>query len=168
MLRFVPKTLKEQAAAGALKVEDIKGSSTYAAVAESFGIDLKRLYRELQLDEKQVPSKTMLKDTGKLAGIEGFEADTVRIAVAKILGIPYMGEKGNLHPVTETTVVIPDYFALEGTMSIQEIAQTLSSSPEAVIKKLGLPKDISLDTPLRDMKDQYGYTMSDLKAKIKE
>jgi ferredoxin len=204
-LRFSAPSLKEQASAGTLKVEDIKGSSTYASVAQSFGIELERLYREVGIDAKKVPPETMLKDTGKLAGIDGFEADTVRVAVAKILGVPYGGEKGDLaasgqeaaapaaaapaaaaaptapaaqKPAVQASpkpaatapaaLVVPADFALEGTMSIDDIAQTLSSSPDAVIKKLGLPTDIPADKPLRDLKDQYGFTMPDLKAKIRE
>jgi ferredoxin len=185
MLRFAPKSLKEQAANGALKLEDIKGSSTYAAVAGSFGIDLERLYREVGIDPNKVPPESMLKDTEKLAGLEGFEPDAVRVAVAKILGVPYAGEKGNLAPVEasatlkiaknpeskaagEPSLVIPSGFALEGTMSIDDIAKALGTSPSAVTAKLGLPSDIAVDKPLRDMKDEYGYSMPDLKARIKD
>ncbi len=250
MLRFTAVSLKEKAAMGDLKVEDIKGSSTYAMVAESYGVDLERLYREVGVDAKIVPPETMLKDTGKLAGIAGFEADAVRVAVAKILGIPYGGEKGDLPqanpaavpeikaapvatepvksvaspaatapspattpvpaqtattkpvapasttaapaqaaakpaaqaapaqntPATPTApagadsgaLVVPADFALEGTMSLNDVAAALHSSTAAVAKKLGLPADIAVDKPLRDMKDQYGYTLPALKAKIKE
>ncbi len=181
MLRFAPKSLIEQASVGTLKIEDIKGSSTYETVATSFGIELERLYREVGVDAKKVPPESMLKDTGKLAGIPGFEADAVRVAVAKILGLPYAGEKGNLIPAdpaaaaapkpavkTEASLVVPADFALEGTMSIDEVAKALKASPGAVIKKLGLPKDFPPDKPLRDMRDRFGYTMPDLKSKIKE
>ncbi|MCX7024283.1 MAG: 4Fe-4S binding protein [Spirochaetes bacterium] len=206
MLRFVAPTLQDRAAAGILGIEDIKGSSTYAMVAESFGIDLERLYREVGIDMKTVPPETMLKDTGKLAGIDGFEADAVRSAVARILGIPYAGEKGDLAPASpegetppaaDTTkpaaavpapavpaaaqkakpaaaspgagaLVVPVDFELEGTMSINDIALALSTSTAAVIAKLGLPPDIAVDKPLRDMKDQYGYTMPLLKERIKK
>jgi ferredoxin len=216
MLRFSAPTLQSQAKAGALNVADIKGSSTYQAVAESFGIEPERLYREIGIDMKKVPPATMLKDTGKLAGIDGFEADTVRIAVAKILGVPYAGEakkpvapadpapatssapgkdasveekaaaatdakkapaedtkkpSSTMAPVTPAnpgTLVVPADFALEGTMSIDEIASALGTDAQAVIAKLGLAADIPKDKPLRDLKDQYGFTMPDLKAKIKE
>jgi hypothetical protein len=33
---------------------------------------------------------------------------------------------------------------------------------------LGWHADIPVDKPLRDMKDQYGYTMTDLKDRIKK
>lgn len=194
MLHFVAPTLQSMAEKGTLKVDDIKGSSTYESVAESFGIELERLYREVGIDRKTVPPDTMLKDTGKLAGIAGFEADAVRVAVAKIIGVPYAGESGNLaqdkavaqaktndsdkSPTTvkadgsaekhESTLQVPLDFALEGTMTIAEVAKALNSTIAAVIAKLALPADIPVDRPLRDMKDQYGYSMPALKEKIKE
>ena len=180
MLRFSAQSLQEKASLGTLKVEDIKGSSTYASVAASYGVDLERLYRESGVDSKLVPPDTMLKDTGKLAGIDGFEADTVRVAVAKILGIPYAGESGTaapaavkpatVQPTTTPTasaaLVVPADFVLEGTMSINDIAKALNATTVAIIAKLGLPADIAVDKPLRDMKDQYGYTMPTLKEKF--
>lgn len=154
MLHFVAPTLQSRAEKGNLKVEDIKGSSTYESVAESFGIELERLYREVGIDRKSVPPDTMLKDTGKLAGIAGFEADAVRVAVAKIIGVPYAGESSD--------------FSLEGTMTIAEVANALNVTTGDIIAKLGLPADIPVDRPLRDMKDQYGFSMTELKEKIKE
>ena len=184
MLKFAAPSLSAQAGAGTLKVEDIKGSSSYEAVAESFGIELERLYREVGIDEKKVPRMTMLKDTGKLAGIPGFEADAVRVAVAKLLGQPYAGEKGDLTATAQApaapaspaspaspakaALVVPADFALEGTMTIAEVAAALKAPAAVVIAKLRLPADIAVDKPLRDMKDQYGYTMPALKEKIKE
>jgi hypothetical protein len=53
-------------------------------------------------------------------------------------------------------------------MSIDQVAAALNASPEAVVAKLGLPADIARDKPLRDMKDQYGYSMPDLKERIKK
>jgi len=194
MLHFEAPSLQSLATKGSLDIADIKGSSTYEAVAESFGIELERLYKEVGITRETVPADTMLKDTGKVAGIDGFEADAVRIAVAKILGVPYAGETGNLEPaVTETPkpvsadnsnkdvakpavapptssgkaeLTVPSLFALEGTMSIQDVAKALNAEPAAIIKKLGLPEDIPVDKPLRDMKDSYGYTMPALKEKI--
>ena len=183
MLRFSARSLAERAALGDLRVEDIKGSSTYAMVADSFGIELERLYREVGVDPKAVPADAMIKDTGKLAGIEGFEADEARIAVARILGIPYAGEGGAAPTVAPTASSpassshaatgtpgpgsVPEGFALEGTMSVTDLAAALGWSTAAVAEKLGLPADIPVDRPLRDMKDSYGYSMPDLKERIK-
>lgn len=181
MFHFVAPTLQSLADKGSLDVADIKGSSTYQAVADSFGIELERLYRESGVDPKAVPADTMLKDTGKLIGVADFEADTVRSAVARILGVPYAGEHGDLAPTTapasapapaasgasETTaLVVPPGFVLEGTMSIQDAANALGTTGAAVIEKLGLDADIPQDKPLRDMKDEYGYSMPALKEKI--
>jgi ferredoxin len=202
MLSFSAPTLAQQAASGSLKVEDIKGSSTWKSVADSFGIDLALLYREAGVDRAKVPPETMLKDTGKLIGAD-FEADAARVAAARILGVPYAGEAGaapaaatkaqaavapsappaDSAPVkaadapsapakpaaaaSPAALIVPADFALEGTMSVDDVAQVLGASAEAVIEKLALPSDAPRDQPLRDLKDRYGYTMPELKERMK-
>uniref|UniRef100_A0A7C3E6D2 4Fe-4S binding protein n=1 Tax=Gracilinema caldarium TaxID=215591 RepID=A0A7C3E6D2_9SPIR len=201
MMQFEAPKLTDLATKGAINVADIKGSSTYAEVSAAFGIETERLYRELGLDMKKVPETTKLKDTAAVLGIEEFETDTVRFAVAKILGVPYAGEsaetsaevKPNTKPEVQETVpspvatpgpapapaaapavaqqpafTVPADFVLEGTMTIQDVAKALSVSTKQIIEKLGLPADISVDKPLKDMKDQYGYSMATLKEKIKQ
>jgi ferredoxin len=184
MLRFTAPSLSELSGKGTLNVADIKGSSTYEELAGAFGVDLDQLYRELGIDKTKVPTTSMIKDTGKLAGIEDFETDQARVAVAKLLGIPYEGEgttptetatseettaeQGAAAPAasSESSLMIPEGFALEGTMTIQDVAKALNATPQQVVGKLGLPKDIPLDKPLREMGGQYGYTMPQLKEKI--
>jgi len=223
-LDFVGPSLTEKAKEGSLKVEDIKGSSTWAQVAESFGVELERLFREAKVDGKLVPPDTKLKDTGALIGRE-FEADEARIALAAMLGIPYAGEGGaapaaaapaaaspataspaaSAAPATTQTapaatktpapaapaaaspsataapatapaavpakaaaaeLVVPADFALEGTMTIKDVAAALGVTEAAVIAKLQLPANAPTGTPLRDMKDAYGYTMPALKERF--
>ncbi len=184
MLRFTAPSLSELSDKGTLNVADIKGSSTYEELVGAFGVDLDQLYRELGIDKTKVPTTSMIKDTGKLAGIEDFETDQARVAVAKLLGIPYEGEgttptetatseettaeQGAAAPAasSESSLMIPEGFALEGTMTIQDVAKALNATPQQVVGKLGLPKDIPLDRPLREMGGQYGYTMPQLKEKI--
>jgi len=162
MLRFSAPSLKEVAAAGALSVADIKGSTTYAAVAQSFGVELDRLFAKLGIDPALVPPDTMIKDTGKIVGLEDFEADAVRVALAGMLGIPYAGEGAAESPKPAAD------FVLEGSMTIEDVARALKSTSAAVAAKLGLPVDAPTGVPLRDMKDRYGYTMTDLKERIKK
>lgn len=218
-LDFVGPSLAQKAQTGSLAVEDIKGSSTWAQVADSFGIELERLFREAGVDASKVPPDTKLKDTGALIGAD-FEADTARVAVAAILGIPYAGESSvaapaanageptapsatqaaapaaapapsaaQTSPVAATApaaapasakatipaapaassasaLVVPADFVLEGTMTIKDVAAALKTTDAAVIVKLELPSTISTTTPLRDMKDQYGYTMPTLKERF--
>jgi ferredoxin len=193
LVRFIPIPLSQKAIEGGLMVEDIKGSSTWGEVADSFGVELERLYRQAGVDGSKVPPETKLKDTGALIGVKDFEADTVRIALAEILGVPYAGENGKLEPKpapananepantpepaaaaepAATTVnaapKAPADFALEGTMTIKDTASALGWTPEQVIAKLGLPADIPQDKALRDMKDSHGYTMPVLKTRILE
>lgn len=202
-LDFVGPSLAQKAQEGSLKIEDIKGSSTWAQVADSFGVELERLFREAKVDGKLVPPDTKLKDTGVLIGRE-FEADEARIALAAILGIPYAGEGGTAPAsvpaaapdaeaaapaqatpaatkapapaspapsaapakASSSGLVVPADFALEGTMTIKDVAAALGASEAAVIAKLQLPADVPTGTPLRDMKDTYGYTMTVLKERF--
>ncbi len=175
-IRFRAATLAELQTKGSLHVEDIKGSSTWQQVADSFGIELERLYREAGVDAKKVPADAKLKDTGSLTG-KDFEADAVRFAVAKILGVPYSGEGGEkpaeMAPAKETpaapasapAAASASSFALEGTMTVSDVAAGTGMGAGEVLKKLGLPADFPKDKPLREMKDQYGYTMPELKER---
>ncbi|GEM_PF-5106819 len=122
------------------------------------------------IDPARVPGGTKIKDTGALIGVADFETDTVRFAVAELLGLPYVGE----HEAAPGTAAAPadtpaaGDFALTGSMTIKDIAVALDWSEARVLAKLGLPKDTPLDTPLRDLKDRYGFTMSTLKERIND
>lgn len=196
-IRFRAATLSELSEAGALKVEDIKGSSTWGQVAESFGVELERLYREAKVDAKQVPADTRLKDTGALIG-RAFETDTVRLALAAILGVSYAGEKGDAGaaanqaassaaPAAPTAPASPAAASsaapaspsaaassaapaaeriLEGTMTVAEVAAANGMTAAEVLKKLGLPNSVPTDRPLRDMRDEFGYRMPELKERF--
>lgn len=179
-MEFVDPPLSARADGGTLEVADIKGSNTWQDVAMAFGIETERLYREAGVSRGKVPEHAMLKETGGYTG-EDFEVDTVRVAVARILGIPYAGEDGESPeaaagipgkaaeaPLQESGLRVPADFVLEGTMTVSQAASALGTTPEAVIGKLGLPAGLPRDTPLRDMKDQYGYTMPELKARFAE
>lgn len=103
-LDFVGPSLSSKAQSGTLAIEDIKGSSTWSEVANAFGIELEKLYRESGVDPAKVPPETRLKDTGALIG-KTFEADIVRFAVSKITGIPYAGESTTPANTVQTNAV---------------------------------------------------------------
>jgi ferredoxin len=189
MFHFAAPSLQSMAERGTLSVADIKGSSTYEMVAESFQIELAHLYREVGIDAEKVSGNTMLKETGAVAGIEEFEVDSVRIAVAKILGVAYEGEEGaaaaviseedacgvddacaNIGKTVAGTnlLSVPSDFELEGTMTIAEVASVLGVKSAEVIAKLALPAAIPVDRPLRDMRGEFGYSMPDLKERIRQ
>lgn len=195
VLDFVAPSLAERAAGGELRVEDIKGSSTWQGIADAFGIDLERLYRAAGVAAARPAPEAMIKDTKALPGFEEFETDAVRVAVAAILGIPYAGEGGDstsptpstaekeetpvAEPRTPTTpaaapsaekagqaLTVPEDFVFEGTMSLTDLARALDAPESAILGKLGLPADFPRDRSFRDMKDVYGYTMPELKERL--
>jgi hypothetical protein len=52
-------------------------------------------------------------------------------------------------------------------MSVREVASALGTTPKAVLEKLRLPADLPIDGPLRELKDRFGFSMPDLKERIK-
>jgi len=215
MLKFTNPTLKQiTLEEGTFNLENVKGSTTYAELAEVTGIDAAVILTDVGVDPALVPATTKIKDTGALIGKEDFETDAVRMAIATRLGIPYTGEDGegeavpepspmenpppeavqpqaptesttlqiptpsssaqgtvpvsSAAPTTESspTLKIPEGFTLEGTLTIEETATKLNTTPEQVIEKLGLPHDIPTNKPLRDMVKDFGYTMTELKERI--
>lgn len=187
--RAVPLSLSEKAKEGALSIADIKGSSTWKDVAESFGVEIAALQKEAGLALGVVPPETKLKDTAKAAGLPSFEADLARQALARILGVEYAGE--NAAPAQSTPpppaeaspvsapapspkapqvaapLVVPPGFELEGTMTVSEVATAVGATEDAVLAKLGLPGSVPRDVPLRDLKDAYGFKMPELKERFK-
>jgi NAD-dependent dihydropyrimidine dehydrogenase PreA subunit len=179
MARFGPASLQEKVAVGELQIADIRGSTTWAEIATAFQVDLATLMRAAGIDPEKVPPATKLKDTGAISGQANFETDTARLALASMLGIEYAGETEEetgpktmpQTPQSPTTsnseaLIVPSEFSLEGTMTIEEIATELKTSPIAIIQKLGLPKDIPQNRALRDLKDEFGFNMTELKSKI--
>ena len=91
LVSFTAPPLTHRAAKGDLRVEDIKGSSTYTDISVAFGVELDVIFKESGLSAFEIPPDTRIKDTGLITG-QAFETDTVRYAIARILDLPYSGE----------------------------------------------------------------------------
>lgn len=179
--RFAEIPLSQQASKGTLTPENIKGSHTLADVIQAFRIKEEDLYGALKINREKVPPTTKIKEIGGLIGNSDFETELVREEIRKLLGITNTTNTTTmptLSPSSSTTIskekkqtssaslVIPQDFFLEGTMSIQDVARALSTTPDVIIQKLELPDGIPTDKPLRDMKDAYGYTIPQLREKL--
>jgi len=173
LVRFTPIPLSQKAIEDGLMIEDIKGSSTWGEVAESFGVEPERLYRKAGVDGSKVPPETKLKDTGALIGVKDFEADTVRIALAEILGVPYAGEGGKLEPKpAETNATEP--VATEApapaavTAPAAEPAPAAKPAPAASNAALKAPADFALEgtMTIKDTASALGWTPAQVIAKL--
>ena len=176
----VDKTLSEKAEMGVLTPDDIKGSNSIREVIDIFGLDVDELYNRLGISHEEVPENTKLKDIKNLIDADSFEAEEVRLIVKDMLGLPVEIDTGDQPasyeiPSPDENKVVPNgldeesvpagstgfsNFNLEGTMSIQDVAGALGADEQQVIEKLGLPPDIPKTTPLRDLKDEYDYTIT--------
>jgi len=173
LVRFTAVPLSQKAIEGGLMVEDIKGSSTWGEVAESFGVELEQLYRKAGVDGSKVPPDTKLKDTGALIGVKDFEADTVRIALAEILGVPYAGESGTLEPKpAQTTTTEPVTTAAPAPAA----AATTAAAPEAAAKPASVAANAVPKAPagfalegtmtIKDAATALGWTPAQLIGKL--
>lgn len=180
------QSLEEKSELGILSPDDIKGSNSLKDVAENFNISIDALYDSLNITKEQVPETTLLKEIKNLINAESFEAEEVREIVKGMLGITELQEAIPANPGrnevlpksdSDTTPVVNNNevadpagtsaFELEGTMTIQDVAKALNITENEVIKKLELDESIPVDRPLRDLKDDYGYTMPILKERMK-
>lgn len=119
-----------------------------------------------------------------MIGVEHYESSLVRDAVSRLTGLFYEEKEIHVEPssthvsntltprpaVVQKSIAftVPPDFELKGKMTIAEIAKTLGTTEEAVIQKLGLDPKIPKDSPLKDLSENYNFTMSDIKEKIKE
>lgn len=168
------QSLQEMAEEGTLIPDDIKGSNTLQEVSDIFGLDLQNLYERLNLDMEIIPSNTRLKEVRYLIEGNSFETDEVRIVVKDMLGIIEM--EGNIeHPASNDSQILNDNieelgtsFYLEGTMTLNDVAEATGISIEEIINKLNLNGNIPQNQPLRDLKDQYGFTIPELRGRLNE
>lgn len=150
--RFGPLSLKDQAKAGVLTLEDIKGSTTWGEVEAVFGIPAVQLQRAVGLDPATQTPEILLKASGA-------SPETIREAVGVLLGVPSQGTLAEPEPSA-----VPA-FELEGSMSLKDAAEALGRSADDLKVLWGLPEAMPVDRPLRDLKADYGFSMPELKEK---
>jgi polyferredoxin len=178
------QSLEQKLELGLLSPDDIKGSNSLKEVADIFKLNLDELYDSLDITKELVPETTKLKDIKAITDNDEFEAEEVRAIVKNMLGIPIETnavEKGSEVVIEEQkTIGIGDIetpnsgtgtvdfvnFPLEGTMSVTDVAKALNVSEMDIIKKLELKESIPLDKPLKDLKDEFGFTMPELKERM--
>lgn len=177
---FDKPTLASQAAAGTLQVDGIKGSSTYGDVAAAFGIALPDLLAKLELPSDRIAAGTKINQTAAIMGLDYYETDLVRFAVADLKGIAYLGEDAAAESAqapaatggTEASeasvgsIAVPAGYELKGSATVRSLAADLSATEEAVLGKLGLPGDVDRDKPLKDVAASLGIDMIELRSRL--
>ena len=132
--------------------ENIRGWMTLNMVSEEFDIPLELLYEKLGVDEVKFPPDIMIKDAERALEEKGmhFDHNTFHILVAEI-----MSEKNKSD------------FIIKGYMSISDISVKTGLNEEELILRLGLPSDFPTNTPLRELKDEFGFSIDSLNEKFK-
>lgn len=133
---------------------NIRGWMTLNQVSGQFNVTLESIYNKLNITPEQVPPNTQVKKIDGLLEKQGieFDHDAVRDAVREILNIKIPC----LKPDSGT-------FFLTGKMTIMDVAKKINMTDKQVIEKLGLPADISIDKPLRDLGEEHGFKVYELR-----
>ncbi|MGL5056060.1 MAG: hypothetical protein ACRC6A_01645, partial [Fusobacteriaceae bacterium] len=57
-------------------------------------------------------------------------------------------------------------FTFSGKLTLNEIGSGVGIATKELVKKLDLPKDISLDKPIKDIKEEYNLNIEKMRTEI--
>ncbi|MGL5099669.1 MAG: 4Fe-4S binding protein, partial [Fusobacteriaceae bacterium] len=120
---------------------NIRGWMTYEQVIQEFKLEEKEVYEKLGFTEEELPLSTPIKMSGEAYAKKNLEFDDgmIKGIVAEMVGV-----------TPEKAVTGEATFTFSGKLTLNEIWTGVGMSPEELVKKLGLPKDIPLDKSVKD------------------
>ncbi len=161
-------------ASGVADPEGIKGWMTLADVSEIYGIPEAELWSRLNLPA-DLPADTALKDIEALVG--GFEVSAVRDAVAA-----YRAELSGGAPEPQGTATAPEQPTqapsetpasgslsteeIKGKNTLAEVASMYGIPVEQIIAEAGLPADVDVKAPLKDIAAKYGIEILNIREAV--
>ncbi|MDH7490330.1 MAG: hypothetical protein QHH80_12595 [Anaerolineae bacterium] len=158
---------------GVADPEDIKGWMTLADVSEIYGIPEAELRSRLNLPA-DLPADTALKDIEAL--VSGFEVSAVRDAVAAyragLSGVaPEPQPTAAPEQPTETASGTPVSGALstdeiKGKNTLAEVASMYGIPVEQIVAEAGLPADVDVKAPLKDIAAKYGIEILNIREAV--
>lgn len=98
-------------------------------------------------------------------GLVGFLA-LIALAIAPIITPVESSIKGNNSKSDMVVPVISRSEAIRGSMTFRDIETQTNVPLSYFLKELGLPENISKDTPLKDLKNEYNFKMEDLRKAL--
>jgi ferredoxin len=154
--------------------KDIRGSNSIDQVAISAGVSVHKfleiagLPEEMEKDAEQMIKTFQNEEYMKKYNLsDDFETDVIREAFAKIRGEEFIPEDD--HSPEKPSDIKPGKKLVWGTdvkgsTPLKVFFESSGKSRSEFIKKFSLPQDISGETTLREIRDQHGKEMEDLKA----
>lgn len=151
---------------GVAAPEGIKGWMTLADIVETYGIPEAELWSRLGLPA-DLPANTALKDVEAI--VSGFEVSAVRDAVTA-----YRAERSGAIPEPQATTAAPaqptgtpsDSLSAQevrGKNTLAEVARMYGIPVERIVAEVGLPADVDVQAPLKDIAAQYGIEILNIR-----
>lgn len=159
---------------GVADPEGIKGWMTLADVSEIYGIPEAELRSRLGLPA-DLPASTALKDIEAI--VSGFEVSAVRDAVTA-----YRAELSGATPEPQATAVAPaeptetpsetpastasSTEEIKGKNTLAEVASMYGIPVERLVAEAGLPADVDIKAPLRDIVAKYNIEILNIREAV--
>ncbi len=145
-------------ASGQADPEGIKGWMTLADVAATYQVPEAELRGRLGLPA-DLPMDTALKDIEAI--VSGFEVSAVRDVVtayrAELAGAtPTATVPAPTSDVPEATPALQPTAEIKGKDTLEDVARIYGISVEEIVAAAGLPADVDVHAPLKDIADKYG------------
>lgn len=142
---------KKIAAGQTIGLSEIKGFMSIEEVAKDTGIEIKDVYKKLQIPEN-VPSTTKMKEISKIA--PGYDFEKVKGALEAASG-------------TENATTKINVEAVVGSMSIKKAAEAVKLDTKEFYKLFKIPENVHQDTLMKDIgKLSPGYDYHKIKESM--
>lgn len=138
---------------------NIRGWMTYGQVIEGFKLDEKKLYEKLGFTKEELPLDTVIKKSEEAYAAKGLEFDDEKI---KEIVAEMVGQSGETGEKSENS------FSFSGKLTLNQIAAGVNIPVEKLVEKLGLPENIPLDKPVKDIKDEYSLDTEKIRAEVEK
>jgi ferredoxin len=138
---------------GNLDPYSIRGFMTLKDISETFHIDIKQIYSELQLDINNVPPTVKAKELSTYN--PNLNEDSVREAVAKIIGFNRNDEKPSEETKDNTNI---DTSTIKGSMTIKEVCETFGINKDDLLKTIDAVDSIPETYTLKELKEHMQQT----------
>ncbi|MGL5125248.1 MAG: 4Fe-4S binding protein, partial [Fusobacteriaceae bacterium] len=136
---------------------NIRGWMTYEQIIQEFKLEEKELYKNLGFTETELPLNTPIKMSGEAYAKKNlkFDDDMIKEIVTEMVG-----------DTPKSTVTKEVTFTFSGKLTLNEIGSGVGIATKELVKKLDLPKDIPLDKPIKDIKEEYNLNIEKMRTEI--
>ncbi len=137
--------------------EGVSGDTLLIEVSKKYQIPLEEIYAYWKIPSNVSPRATV----SEAKAVAGFSTGQFKAWVAARTAVPELKQ-------VEEVVTSELTLEIKGSTTLQQISDTYKIPLDVIFTKWKLSKMISPNTPLKELKDGYGFTMEEFKAWVAE